>query len=418
MRSEFWRSGHWPTLISAFLYFDVSFMVWVALGPLALYIGAALQLDVATRFALVAVPILSGAVLRIPLGLMADHYGSKKIGLLSQLVVIVSMILAWQFGFSHVSLAFLFALSLGVAGASFAVALPQVSRWYPPRYQGVVMGIAGAGNMGVVLDALFVPTLAESFGWQSVFALFLIPLVLVFVIYLFAVKDAPVPRQPLSIARYKTMLGDIDTWYFMGFYFISFGGFVGLASTLPLYFSSWFHLNGVSAGLLSAVVVLIGSVARPLGGWLADHIGGVRSLMMLFVVIAIGYLIVSGFSSGPVSADGSPWTFAEVPTAAKYAMTIFSVIAFALGMANGAVFQLVPQRFRHEIGAITGLVGAGGGLGGYALAQTLGLSKSMTGSFALGFVLFAFLAALGLIGLSRVRSRWRTTWGAAVEARI
>ena len=418
MRTDFWRSGHWPTLVSAFLYFDVSFMVWVALGPLALYIGKSLDLDVATRFALVAVPILSGAVLRIPLGLLADHFGSKRVGQSAQLVVIIAMLLAWLFGFSAPWLAFAFALSLGVAGASFAVALPQVSRWYPPRYQGVVMGIAGAGNMGVVLDALFVPTLAEYYGWQSVFAVFLLPLVLVFAIYSWAVKDAPVPKQTMSLTRYQTMLRDIDTWYFMGFYFISFGGFVGLASTLPLYFSSWFHLNGVSAGLLTAVVVLIGSLARPLGGFLADAIGGVRALTMLFVAIAIGYLIVSGFAAGPVSSDGQPFAFADVPNAAKMAMLTFTLIAFALGMANGAVFQLVPQRFRHEIGAITGLVGAGGGLGGYALAQTLGLSAKWTGSYAFGFVLFAFLAALGTVGLTRVRSRWRTTWGAAVEARI
>ncbi len=418
MRSEFWRVGHWPTLLSAFLYFDVSFMVWVSLGPLALYIGQALEMAVATRFALVAVPILSGAILRIPLGVLADHFGSKRVGIIAQAVVIMAIFLVWYGGVSALWSAFLFACVLGVAGASFAVALPQVSRWYPPRYQGVVMGIAGAGNMGVVLDAMLVPSVAEHYGWQSVFAWFLLPLLLVFVIYFVAVKEAPVARQSVTVSRYRYLLRDVDTWCFMGFYFISFGGFVGLASTLPLYFSSWFHLNGVSAGWLTAVVVLLGSLARPIGGWLADAVGGVRALNTLFVLIACGYLVASGFAMGPVSSDGNAWTFTQIPTPAKLAVVVFSMIAVAMGMACGAVFQLVPQRFRHDIGAVTGLVGASGGLGGFALAQSLGLSAQWSGHYALGFTVFALLAAAGVMGLSRVRLRWRTTWGMTIEARI
>ncbi|MCX7109842.1 MAG: MFS transporter [Proteobacteria bacterium] len=202
------QAGHWPTLLAAFLYFDVSFMVWVMLGPLSLYITKELGLPVEEKFTIVAIPILCGAILRIPLGMLADHFGPKRTGMLSQLIVILGMAYVFIFGLhSKLELETL-GLVLGLAGASFAVALPQASRWYPPKYQGIVMGIAGAGNMGVVLDSMIVPWLAENFGWQAVFGFLLIPLLLVLVLYGFMVKDAPEKRTPVTLGNYGELLKD------------------------------------------------------------------------------------------------------------------------------------------------------------------------------------------------------------------
>jgi len=422
---DFRRTGHWPTLLSAFLYFDVSFMVWVVLGPLALYITQDLALGVEEKFGIVAIPILFGAALRVPLGVLADEIGPKRAGQVGQLVVMAGLAYAWLVGLNTKLEVELLGVVLGVAGASFAVALPQASRWYPPRYQGVVLGIAGAGNMGVVLDAMLVPWLAERFGWQAVFGVLLIPVAIVFLLYSWMAKDAPDRPEPVTLKNYALVLTDHDTWWFMFFYSITFGGFVGLSSALPLYFTQWYHASGIAAGMMVAIVVFAGSLFRPVGGWLADRIGGIRTLQMLFAVVALMYLTVALMPEGPrpggdamsVSKVGG-WSLFELPGVAWGAVAIFFVGAMALGMGNGSVFQLVPLRFRREMGVMTGLVGAAGGIGGFFLARALGWSKGLTGEFALGFVVFSGLALVGLAGLVLVKSRWRTTWGAVSGARV
>ncbi len=422
---EFKQAGHWPTLLAAFLYFDISFMVWVVLGPLSLYLTQDLGLTIEEKFTIVAIPILCGALLRVPMGTLADHIGPKRAGQLGQLVVMAGMLYAWLWGLHSKLEVEIFGIVLGVAGASFAVALPQASRWYPPKYQGMVMGIAGAGNMGVVLDSMLVPWFAETYGWQSVFGFFLIPLLIVFVLYSWMAKDAPDKRAAVTLANYGAVLKDVDTWWFMFFYSITFGGFVGLGNALPLYFTHWYHTPGVAAGMMVAIIVFAGSMFRPVGGWLADRIGGIRALQILFSLVAVSYLAIAFLPEGPAPAASvistakvAGWGLMELPAVAWMAVLVFFVGAMALGMGNGSVFQLVPLRFRHEIGVITGLVGAAGGIGGFFLAKSLGWSKGMTGGFAVGFWIFAGLALLGLFGLVSVKKRWRTTWGAVSGARV
>jgi NNP family nitrate/nitrite transporter-like MFS transporter len=421
---EFKQAGHWPTLLSAFLYFDVSFMVWVMLGPLSLYITKDLGLPVGEKFTIVAIPILSGAIFRIVLGSLSDQMGPKLTGILAQALVILGLAYVFVFGLHSKLEVEVLGLLLGVAGASFAVALPQASRWYPPQYQGVVMGIAGAGNMGVVLDSMIVPWLAETFGWQAVFGFLLIPLILVLGLYIWLVKDAPDKRAPVTFANYGAVLKDPDSWWFMFFYSITFGGFVGLGNALPLYFTNWYHVSGVAAGMMVAIVVFAGSMFRPVGGYLADRIGGIRSLQYLFIVVCLSYLAISFMPEGPAAplqAEGAKvagWGLFELPGMAWISVVIFFFGTMALGMGNGAVFQLVPLRFRKEIGVVTGLVGCAGGVGGFFLAKMLGVSWELQHGFALGFSVFAGLPLLGLAGLFFVKKRWRTTWGAVSGARV
>jgi NNP family nitrate/nitrite transporter-like MFS transporter len=287
------------------------------------------------------------------------------------------------------------------------------------------MGIAGAGNMGVVLDSMIVPWLAEKFGWQSVFGFLVIPLALVLILYSIMVKDAPERRAPVTFGNYAKLLRDCDSWWFMFFYSISFGGFVGLGNALPLYFTNWYHVSGVSAGMMVAIVVFAGSMFRPVGGLLADRIGGIRALKILFVLVSLCYLAVSFMPEGPApqlaemkDAKVAGWGLFEMPPIAWASTLIFFLGTMALGMGNGSVFQLVPLRFRGEIGVMTGLVGAAGGVGGFVLAKALGLSWEMQHSFAAGFSIFAGLPLLGLFGLIMVKKRWRTTWGAVSGARV
>jgi len=396
MNNDFWKSGHTPTLLSAFLYFDIAFMVWVMLGPLGVQIAQTLGLTAAQKGLMVATPVLAGAILRIVMGVLVDHLKPKKAGAIGQLIVLSGLLWAWQGGLSSYREVLILGVILGFAGASFAVALPLASRWYPPQHQGTALGIAGAGNSGTVFAAIFAPSLAVAFGWSNVFGLALIPVGLAFVVYLIFAKDAPDCPPPKSLAQYMNVLRDRDAWWFMFFYFVTFGGFVGLASSLTIYFNDQFGMDPVHAGYFTAACVFAGSLVRPMGGAVADRIGGIRALSVMYGFAGV-FLIAVSFKAP------SAWM----------SMVGFMFGMSCLGMGNGAVFQLVPQRFRKEIGVMTGLVGMAGGVGGFYLAASLGYIKGQTGDYQLGLLIFAGLCFVALAGLSLVKQRWRTTWGAA-----
>lgn len=396
MQKSFWQAGHKPTLFSAFLYFDLSFMVWVLLGPLAVQIAADLQLSAAQKGLMVATPVLAGALLRIVMGVLVDQIKPKMAGLIGQVIVILALLTAWLHGVQNFQQALLLGSFLGVAGASFAVALPLASRWYPPEHQGTALGIAGAGNSGTVLAALLAPGLAVAYGWNNVFGIVLIPLLIVLIIYSIYAKDSPDAPPAKSLTQYLAILKDKDAWWFMFFYSVTFGGFVGLASSLTIYFNDQYGMAPVVAGYYTAACVFAGSLVRPIGGYIADRVGGIRTLLVMYSVAATFLALMS---------------FGQASLPLGFAIIILAMAA--LGMGNGAVFQLVPQRFRKEIGVMTGLIGMAGGIGGFYLAASLGWSKQLTGDYQTGLLIFAGLALLAIVGLTGVKTRWRTTWGSS-----
>ena len=402
-KKSFLQAGHTPTLLAAFLYFDLSFMVWVILGPLGIGIAKDLGLSHAEKGLMVATPVLAGALLRVVMGVLVDRLSPQKAAIIGQVIVIAALLYAWLAGVHSYAEVLVLGGFLGVAGASFAAALPLASRWYPPEHQGTAMGIAGAGNSGTALAALFAPGLAAALGWSNVFGAVLIPLVLVLAAFCVMAKDAPDAPPPKTLAEYLRVLKDKDAWWFMFFYSVTFGGFVGLASSLVIYFNTQYGLATQTAGFFTAGCVFAGSLVRPIGGNVADRIGGIKSLSVMYVFAALFLGIVSF----------------DLPEA-WMALAAFVCAMLALGMGNGAVFQLVPQRFHKEIGVMTGLVGMAGGVGGFYLASSLGYSRQLTGSYQAGFLVFAALALVALSGLSLVKSRWRTTWGAphVTSARI
>ena len=400
--SELRKAGHFPTLCAAFLYFDFSFMVWTLLGALAVQIAApdALNLTAQQKGLMVAMPILADAILRILMGLVSDRIGSKNTGIIAQCVVITGLAAAWFFGLKNFGAVLALGVVLGFAGASFAIVLPQVARWYPPHMQGLVLGVAGAGNIGVVLDALLAPRLAAAYGWQSVFGFALLPALLVLAIYAFCSQDAPVQVTPKRLTDYLRLFREKDTHWFCFFYTVSFGGFVGLASSLVVYFNTEFGLAAVQAGEFAALCAGAGALARPVGGAISDRLGGIRALYFFYGTAALT-LVLAGLAH-------TLWLNCA----------ILLVTAAAFGMANGAVFQLLPQRFGKDIGLMTGLAGSGGSLGGFVLAMLMGLSKQYFQSPSLSLWFFSGLCLLALAGLGMVKTRWRTTWGAQAQARI
>lgn len=401
MDRSFWRAGHTPTLLSAFLYFDLSFMVWYLLGPMQVQIAEALALDTRQRALMVAVPILCGALLRLLLGLVADRIGARRTGLLAQGVVIAALFVAWYSGVHSYAQVLLLGAMLGVAGASFAIALPLASRWYPPEHQGTAMGIAGAGNSGTVLAALFAPALAAAFGYRNVFGLACLPLLVVLAVFALYAKDAPVAVPQRRLRDYgRVLVGNRDSWWFMFFYAITFGGFAGFASALPGYFHDQFGFEPKLAGWATAACVLAGSLMRPFGGAIADRIGGTRTLLAVYALAA---LLVA---------------MAALGLGAAATVALFVLTLLCLGAGNGAVFQLVPQRFGSDIGLMTGLIGMAGGVGGFLLAAGMGVLKQEYGSYAPGLWGFAAFAGLAWLSVAGLRQHWRQQWTAVGAARV
>ena len=389
--SSFRKAGHWPTLLAAFLYFDLSFCVWYVLGPLANFIAEDLRLSATQTGFLVATPLLAGSLLRLVMGTLTDRLGPRRTGLVGIAFTFVPLGVGWLLADSLPRL-LVMALLLGVPGGSFAVALPLASRWYPPRYQGLVMGIAGAGNSGTVLASLFLPRLATAWGWHAAIGLMAIPMAAVGLVYALCAKDSPHQPPPRPLREYAAVLGEADTLWFCFFYAITFGGFVGLASFLGVFFRGQYGIDKVTAGDMTAICVFAGSFMRPVGGALADRFGGSRVLTLLYG--AVGCLLLA---------------IAELPPL-PLATALFTLTMALLGAGNGSVFQLVPLRFRRQLGVVTGLVGAAGGIGGFFLPSLLGVLRDRTGTYASGLVLLAVVCAAGMAAILAVGRAWRLTW--------
>lgn len=402
-RKGFLKAGHTPSLMSAFLYFDVSFMIWVLCGALSLYITKDFGLSDTQKATMVAIPILGGALFRIPMGILADRIGCKKAGLLGMFLTIIPLLWGWLGGTSLLEV-HMIGFLLGFAGASFAVSLSLASRWYPPKYQGLAMGIAGAGNSGTALATFFGPVIAESYGWHNVFGIALIPLIIVMIVFAILVKDAPNAPAPKPLKDYLSVFKYGDTWWFSMFYAITFGGFVGFANYAGIFFYDVYGdavrdggLTKVQIGYLVTTTVIAGSFFRPVGGWLADRIGGMRLLTVLFSIIAV-----------------CAFAIASMPSSFLVMLLYTSVMMACLGMGNGSVFQIIPQRFSREIGVITGIVGAAGGLGGYLLpTYVLGPLKQLTGTQVTGFVVIGTIVLLTTIIFYGVTRTWRRSWAKA-----
>jgi MFS transporter, NNP family, nitrate/nitrite transporter len=389
--AELRKSGHAPSLVASFLYFDVSFMIWVILGALGVFITKDFGLSPAQKGFIVGVPILSGSFFRLILGVLTDRIGPRKTAIIGMLVTMVPLVWGWLFGKTLTEL-YLIGILLGVAGASFAAAIPMASRWYPPHLQGLAMGIAGAGNSGTLFATLFGPRLAESIGWHNVIGLAIIPLSIVFILYILMAKDAPVQPSAKKAGNYFTIFKQKDTWYFCLLYGVTFGGFVGLSSFLSIFFVDQYQLSKVSAGDFVTLCVAAGSFFRPVGGAIADKIGGTRLLTFLFIAVALCMFGVS-----------------QLPPLALVTTLLFFGMLF-LGMGNGAVFQLIPHRFKDEIGRITGIVGAAGGIGGFFVPNILGTLKQISGTYAPGFLVYAGIGLAGLIVVLIAKLSWQKTW--------
>ncbi|MBI2119179.1 MAG: NarK/NasA family nitrate transporter [Elusimicrobia bacterium] len=386
----FLKSGHSPTLFSSFLYFDFCFAVWALNGAMAPFISEQFGLSPSQKGWMISVPIISGALLRFPLGILAQQIGRKSAAMIEMGMITAALFYGWFFVNSYSEVLFMGVL-LGIAGASFGVALSLGSGWYPAEYKGLVMGIVGLGNSGTILATLFAPPLAGKFGLKAVYGFSLIPMALAILILLIFAKEPP-DREQKKLKDYLKVLTEKDSWVLNMIYVVTFGGFIGLANFLPTFFHEQFAITKIKSGQFTALVVIIGSVARVVGGYLSDLWGGIRVLKVIFLVLFIGVLLSS-----------------LLPT--LYLATALLLLIFAaLGIGNGSVFQLVPFRFPTVTAVASSMVGEIGALGGAIIPNAMGLSKQFTGNFAFGFITFAVVIVIAHIFLRKMEKEWVGEW--------
>jgi NNP family nitrate/nitrite transporter-like MFS transporter len=310
-------------------------------------------------------------------GSLSLRFGPKPVGLALLISELLAVLAGWLAGTSYLQILGV-GLALGFAGASFAVALPLASRVYPPAHQGLAMGVAASGNSGSVLIAFLAPRIGEALGWHLVFGLMALPVLVTLVVFAAVVHapDAAVTR-PAANLWWRTMhdlLHQRSSYWLCGVYAVTFGGFVGFCSFLPIFFHDQYHVESITAGSLTALCGLAGSVIRPFGGYTADRVGGVNILPAVFAFIAMLVLCVGWLPIQPL------------------AIPLIVVAVAAMGFGNGVIFQMVPGLFHKQMGAASGLIGAAGGLGGFCLPFGFGLLKDLTGTYGTGFVLFAGLS--------------------------
>lgn len=382
------RSGHWPSLLGAWLHFEVSFMVWLLLGAMSVSLAESLALSGAQVGLLLAMPLLSGALWRVPVGLASDRVGAKRVGVAILCAELVGLAMGWS-GFVGFGGLLLVALLLGVAGASFAVALPIAARAYPPASQGFALGVAASANSGIVLAMWVGPRLATSLGWQATFGWMALPVLLTTLVFILCVRpDAPRQAADISIpALCRTVLADVrrePSWRWLsGLYAVTFGGFVGLSSILPLILHDRYGLTVVEAGSATALCGLTGTMLRPVGGVVADRLGSLRVLPVILAGLA-GCL--SGLAALP-------------PITVAVAMA-WGAIGL-MGFGNGVVFRLVADRFPQRIGLASGIIGAAGAAGGMLLPLWIGGLKQLTGGYALALWICAAIVGVMVLAVSR-----------------
>lgn len=432
------RGGNWKSLLACFLYFDTGFTVWVMYGPLAQSISGDLGLTPSQKAFLTAVPVLSAALLRVTFGNLYQAMDGRKLALMGiVLSSIPSAVLLLMPGVPTLTLLLVLGVLLGMGGASFAVALPMAGSGYPPKVQGLVLGLAAAGNIGAVVDGFLFPTLAERIGWQHSMAAalpllalaagalllwardsspksgsapravtgfaasmaVLIALVLVINAGLFGLGGKvgmlllPVIGSLLVVgvlpARYRTVFAERDTWAVMLIYSITFGGFVGMSSYVSPLLIDLYGITQVHAGLWMAALAFTGAMLRPIGGWVADKVSGVRALLVLLAVIAACDLL-----------------FATLRPGVQGGIALLVALYICFGLGNGATFQLVAQRWVGKAGLMSGVIGAAGGIGGFYLPMALGTAKETLGSYWVGFAVFGGIAAASWLMLVALRGEW------------
>jgi len=388
----FLKSGHSPTLFAAFLYFTFSCAIWVLNGAMAPFIRETYHLTAAQQGLMLSVPIIAGAVMRFPLGLLAQYIGRKPATLVEMGMICVAMLFGLVFVHSFNDLLAMGVL-LGIAGASFGVALSLGSGSFPPQHKGLAMGLVGAGNVGTAVSVLLAPPLAQWLGWQAVYGVAAGAILLPMLVMIVFAKEPDDVKPHATLREHVACLFERDGWVFSLIYCVTFGGFIGLTSFLPSYYFEQFGVSKVQAGQLTMLAAFMGATLRVVGGWISDRWGGLNTLTLVLAVVS-GSLVLIGFAGQSLVLT-----------------TLLMMLCFAaLGAGNGALFQLVPLRWPAATAVAGSMIGEIGALGGGLVPSSMGMARQYIGSYSWGFFLFAALALIVLAVMRVMQIRWTRTW--------
>ncbi|WP_337098061.1 MFS transporter [Paenibacillus sp. YIM B09110] len=365
-------------LVLSTLAMTVSFMIWSVISPIAGQLQQLFNLTTLEKSILISTPVLLGSIMRIPMGIVTDRYGGRKVFTLTMLFLIVPVVAAGLADSYEWML--ICALFIGMAGSTFAISLTFVSKWYPPHKQGFILGIAGLGNLGSAAANFLVPAIASNYGIRSVFFCLAVAIAIMALVFYRFTKDSPNRTEPKTLRQSLSVMKEKSTWHLSIFYFLTFGGFVAFSVYLPTLLIDLFQLSAIEAGVRTAGFVLAATLIRPAGGYLADRFGSKKVLTIVFIGVIAGAIILS-------IALGQFVIFSA----------ICLMLSLLLGLGNGAVFKMVPEVSSGNTGAVTGFVGAAGGIGGFFPPIVLGMVKDTTGEYNIGFIMMAIFALACLI---------------------
>lgn len=401
------RSQQISVLTASTTAFTICFAVWVMFSIIGIPIKELLKLSETQFGLLAAIPILSGSLIRLPLGMWTDKYGGRIVFLLLMLSAVVPVYLLsyatkfWQF--------LVLGFFVGVAGGSFSVGISYTARWFEKSRQGFAMGIFGAGNAGAALTKFVAPSLVVAAGWQAVPKVYSAALLVTAILFWFFTWSDPAHLVPQSVTLRQQLaaLKDVKVWKYSQYYSLVFGGYVGLSLWMTKYYISEYGFGLKQAALIASIFVLPSGVIRAMGGWMSDKWGAhtVTWWVMLTSWIGLGLLSIPQTTltfntlAGPrtVHIGLNWWVFTA----------LLFVVGLAWGFGKASVFKHISDEYPHNIGVISGVVGLIGGLGGFLLPIKFGALLDLTGVRSSAFMLLFGITTVSLawMRLSELSSR-------------
>ncbi|MCS0809480.1 NarK/NasA family nitrate transporter [Massilia agilis] len=386
-------------LISSTFAFTICFAVWMMFAVLGIPIKTQLGLNETQFGLLAATPVLTGSLVRVPLGIWTDRYGGRIVLFVLMLSAVIPVALIsyateyWQF--------LLLGLGVGLAGGSFSVGTPYVARWFSKERKGLAMGVFGAGNSGSALTKFVAPAIIAAWGWQAVPRVFAIALFATAVIFwLFSYTDpSHVGTGGSSFAQQLKVLKDPRVLRYCQYYSVVFGGYVGLALWMTKYYVAEYGFTMSTAALLAACFSLPGGAVRAVGGWISDKYGAYKvTWYVMWVMWVCLFLLSYPQTSMTIKTVNGALNLNLALTPWMFTALLF-VVGVAMAIGKASVFKFIGDEFTDNIGAVSGVVGLAGGLGGFILPIMFGALVDLTGVRSSAFMLLYGTVCVSLVSM-------------------